>query len=152
MSNWLFERSAFTVGRIEISPNNSTATWTRRESGINDMIKIYDQITGFTWSSNMHRRVRLQISFYLNLYYIMPSCPLLKSIAPCRMSGATCSRVITVGTIRLRSQCPRRMSNLFLLDFLRYFMSYEALATVKVLQNYMVPMKLNGGTSGMLCS
>ncbi|OJA11657.1 hypothetical protein AZE42_08379 [Rhizopogon vesiculosus] len=44
ISNWLFERNAWTVGRIAILHPD------RLDSGINEMIKIYDEITGFTWS------------------------------------------------------------------------------------------------------
>ncbi|OJA16885.1 hypothetical protein AZE42_08501 [Rhizopogon vesiculosus] len=46
VSNWLFERNAFTVGRIAISPDSELA----KESGVNEMIEVYDAVTAFTWS------------------------------------------------------------------------------------------------------
>ncbi|OJA12721.1 hypothetical protein AZE42_02880, partial [Rhizopogon vesiculosus] len=46
ISSWLFERNAFTVGRIAIPLDSPLA----EESGINEMIKIYDAVTAFTWS------------------------------------------------------------------------------------------------------
>ncbi|KAG1860404.1 hypothetical protein F4604DRAFT_1957815 [Suillus subluteus] len=48
ISNWLFERLAFTVGRIPVSSEELA-----NKTGINAMIKIYDQMTTFTWSDDI---------------------------------------------------------------------------------------------------
>ncbi|KAG1814313.1 uncharacterized protein BJ212DRAFT_364751 [Suillus subaureus] len=48
ISNWLFERHAFTVGRI---PVRSVELANR--TGINAMIETYDEMTAFTWSDNI---------------------------------------------------------------------------------------------------
>ncbi|KAG2129723.1 uncharacterized protein EDB93DRAFT_1234411 [Suillus bovinus] len=48
MSNWLFERHAFTVGRIPIRSKELAS-----ETGINAMVNIYDQMTAFTWSNDI---------------------------------------------------------------------------------------------------
>ncbi|KAG1741780.1 uncharacterized protein EDB91DRAFT_1279845 [Suillus paluster] len=48
MSNWLFERMAFTVGRIPLPGE------LQHETGINDMVKTYDEMTAFTWSDEVH--------------------------------------------------------------------------------------------------
>ncbi|KAG1831272.1 hypothetical protein EV424DRAFT_1372572 [Suillus variegatus] len=45
MSNWLFERHAFTVGRIPITSKELEKT-----AGINEMIEKYDKMTVFCWS------------------------------------------------------------------------------------------------------
>ncbi|KAG2129702.1 uncharacterized protein EDB93DRAFT_1234381 [Suillus bovinus] len=55
MSNWLFERHAFTVGRIPIRSEELAS-----ETRINAMVKIYDQMTGFTWSNDIKTIVGLQ--------------------------------------------------------------------------------------------
>ncbi|OAX38629.1 hypothetical protein K503DRAFT_717925 [Rhizopogon vinicolor AM-OR11-026] len=46
ISSWLFERNAFTVGRIPIPLDSPLA----EESGVSEMITIYDAVTAFTWS------------------------------------------------------------------------------------------------------
>ncbi|KAG0703490.1 hypothetical protein DFH29DRAFT_998484 [Suillus ampliporus] len=48
MSNWLFERMSFTVGRIPLPKEP------QHESGINDMVEACDKMTGFTWSDELH--------------------------------------------------------------------------------------------------
>ncbi|KAG1836825.1 hypothetical protein DFJ58DRAFT_817505 [Suillus subalutaceus] len=48
ISNWLFERHAFTVARIPVRSEELA-----NKTGINAMIKIYDQMTAFTWSDNI---------------------------------------------------------------------------------------------------
>ncbi|KAG1777322.1 hypothetical protein EV702DRAFT_969844 [Suillus placidus] len=48
ISNWLFERHAFTVGRIPI-PSDDLGNTTK----INAMVKTYDQMTAFTWSDDI---------------------------------------------------------------------------------------------------
>ncbi|KAG2031074.1 hypothetical protein BDR03DRAFT_986662 [Suillus americanus] len=48
ISNWLFERHAFTVGRIPIFSEELENT-----TRINAMVKTYDQMTAFTWSDNI---------------------------------------------------------------------------------------------------
>ncbi|KAG1855961.1 hypothetical protein F4604DRAFT_1932104 [Suillus subluteus] len=48
ISNWLFERHAFTVGRIPVRSEELA-----NKTGINAMIKIYDQMTAFTWSDDI---------------------------------------------------------------------------------------------------
>lgn len=48
ISNWLFERHAFTVGRISVR-SEEQANKTR----INAMVKTYDRITAFTWSDKI---------------------------------------------------------------------------------------------------
>ncbi|KAG2132300.1 uncharacterized protein EDB93DRAFT_910159 [Suillus bovinus] len=48
MSNWLFERHAFIVGRIPIRSEELA-----NKTGINAMVKIYDQMTACTWSNNI---------------------------------------------------------------------------------------------------
>ncbi|KAG1808038.1 uncharacterized protein BJ212DRAFT_1485318 [Suillus subaureus] len=48
MSNWLFERHAFTVGRIPVLSEELANT-----TGINAMIETYDQMTAFTWSDDI---------------------------------------------------------------------------------------------------
>jgi hypothetical protein len=68
MFNWLFERNAFTVGRIAIPPEDSLA----EDSGINAMIEIYDQTTAFTWSDAVQRKVSRR-GHYANSYYVIPS-------------------------------------------------------------------------------
>ncbi|KAG1746976.1 hypothetical protein EDB19DRAFT_336664 [Suillus lakei] len=47
ISNWLFERHAFTVGRIPVSEELS------KKTEINAMVKTYDQLTAFTWSDKI---------------------------------------------------------------------------------------------------
>jgi len=69
MSNWLFERNAFTVGRIVIPSNDSRA----EDSGINAMVEIYDQMTAFTWSDAVQRKVSRGGRLYANSYYVVPS-------------------------------------------------------------------------------
>ncbi|KAG2029592.1 hypothetical protein BDR03DRAFT_987657 [Suillus americanus] len=48
ISNWLFERHAFTVGRIPVLSKEQA-----NKTGINAMVEIYDKITAFTWSDNI---------------------------------------------------------------------------------------------------
>ncbi|KAG1855963.1 hypothetical protein F4604DRAFT_1590554 [Suillus subluteus] len=48
ISNWLFERHAFTVGRIPLHSEEQA-----NKTGINAMVKIYDEMTAFTWSDDM---------------------------------------------------------------------------------------------------
>ncbi|KAG0703486.1 hypothetical protein DFH29DRAFT_441140 [Suillus ampliporus] len=48
ISNWLFERHAFSVGRISLP-----STQPEHESGINELVQIYDQMTAFTWSEEV---------------------------------------------------------------------------------------------------
>ncbi|KAG2358646.1 hypothetical protein BDR07DRAFT_1462916 [Suillus spraguei] len=48
LSNWLFERNAFTVGRITVRSEELA-----KNTGINKMVEIYDEITAFTWSDNI---------------------------------------------------------------------------------------------------
>ncbi|KAG2072984.1 hypothetical protein BDR04DRAFT_1152865 [Suillus decipiens] len=48
ISNWLFERNAFTVGRIPVNSDGLA-----KKTGINAMVKIYDEMTAFTWSDNI---------------------------------------------------------------------------------------------------
>ncbi|KAG2070359.1 hypothetical protein BDR04DRAFT_1118400 [Suillus decipiens] len=48
ISNWLFERNAFTVGRIPVNSDGLA-----KETGINTMVKIYDEMTAFTWSDKI---------------------------------------------------------------------------------------------------
>ncbi|KAG2358645.1 hypothetical protein BDR07DRAFT_1417213 [Suillus spraguei] len=48
ISNWLFERNAFTVGRITVRSEELA-----KNTGINKMVKIYDEMTAFTWSDNI---------------------------------------------------------------------------------------------------
>ncbi|KAG2031345.1 hypothetical protein BDR03DRAFT_116281 [Suillus americanus] len=48
ISNWLFERHAFTVSRVRVQ-SNELANMT----GINAMIETYDEMTAFTWSDNI---------------------------------------------------------------------------------------------------
>ena len=62
MSNWLFERNAFTVARITIPPNKEPAL----DSGVNEMIKIYDAMTAFTWSDTLKCTVSLRGCLYTN--------------------------------------------------------------------------------------
>ncbi|KAG2085064.1 hypothetical protein BD769DRAFT_553310 [Suillus cothurnatus] len=47
ISNWLFERHAFTVGWIPMFSEELANT-----TGINAMVEIYDQMTTFTWSDS----------------------------------------------------------------------------------------------------
>ncbi|KAG2115581.1 hypothetical protein BD769DRAFT_1073401 [Suillus cothurnatus] len=48
ISNWLFERHAFTVGRIPVFSEELANT-----TGINAMVETYDQMTAFTWSESI---------------------------------------------------------------------------------------------------
>ncbi|KAG1814311.1 uncharacterized protein BJ212DRAFT_1588349 [Suillus subaureus] len=48
ISNWLFERHAFTVGRIPLRSEEQA-----NKTGINAMVKIYDEMTAFTWSDDI---------------------------------------------------------------------------------------------------
>ncbi|KAG2079289.1 hypothetical protein BDR04DRAFT_1086513 [Suillus decipiens] len=48
ISNWLFERNAFTVGRLIVCSEELA-----KNTGINEMVKIYDEMTAFTWSDNI---------------------------------------------------------------------------------------------------
>ncbi|KAG2072976.1 hypothetical protein BDR04DRAFT_1152861 [Suillus decipiens] len=48
ISNWLFERNAFTVSRIRVRSEELA-----RNTGINRMVEIYDEMTVFTWSDNI---------------------------------------------------------------------------------------------------
>ncbi|KAG2361898.1 hypothetical protein BDR07DRAFT_1461189 [Suillus spraguei] len=43
ISNWLFERNAFTVGRIPVRSEKLA-----KKTGINEMVKVYDEMTAFT--------------------------------------------------------------------------------------------------------
>jgi hypothetical protein len=52
ISNWLFERRAFTIGRIVLNGNNP------EEEEINGMIKCYDRLTDFCWPANWQELVR----------------------------------------------------------------------------------------------
>ncbi|KAG0696443.1 hypothetical protein DFH29DRAFT_879354 [Suillus ampliporus] len=47
VSNWLFERMAFTVGRISLPKEP------QHESAINEMVQTYDQMTAFAWSDQV---------------------------------------------------------------------------------------------------
>jgi hypothetical protein len=67
VSNWLFERNAFTVGRIAIPFDSPLA----EESGINEMIKIYDAVTAFTWSDVVRSTVSPRGFFYAISYYVV---------------------------------------------------------------------------------
>jgi len=53
ISNWLLERNAFTVGRIAIPSDDLLAG----DSAINEMINVYDQMTGFSWSNAVQQIV-----------------------------------------------------------------------------------------------
>ncbi|KAG1723266.1 hypothetical protein EDB19DRAFT_2029127 [Suillus lakei] len=48
ISNWLFERHAFTVGRLPVQSEELS-----NKTGINAMVKTYDQMTAFTWSDKI---------------------------------------------------------------------------------------------------
>ncbi|KAG1717685.1 hypothetical protein EDB19DRAFT_1179074 [Suillus lakei] len=48
ISNWLFERHAFTVGRLPVQSEELS-----NKTGINAMVKNYDQMTAFTWSDKI---------------------------------------------------------------------------------------------------
>ncbi|KAG2072970.1 hypothetical protein BDR04DRAFT_1152855 [Suillus decipiens] len=48
LSNWLFERHAFTVGRIPVQSEELA-----KKTGINTMVELYDEMTAFTWSDNI---------------------------------------------------------------------------------------------------
>ncbi|KAG2072975.1 hypothetical protein BDR04DRAFT_1073342 [Suillus decipiens] len=48
ISNWLFERNAFTVSRIPVRSEELA-----KNTGINKMVEIYDEMTAFTWSDNI---------------------------------------------------------------------------------------------------
>jgi hypothetical protein len=52
MSNWLFERHACTIGRIEVS---SKALENKDE--INAMVELYDEMTAFTWPGEIKNAV-----------------------------------------------------------------------------------------------
>ena len=132
MSNWLFERCAFTVGRIVISPGGNLAM----DSGVNEMIQVYDAITAFTWSDDVRPTVSPRDCVYTISYDVVPSCQILQLIPLCWVSETSCSKYMRESTVRLRqlnfrSQCPWRISNTFPLDFLQCCTLYKALATVK---------------------
>jgi hypothetical protein len=55
ISNWLFERHAFTVGRIPVFSEELANT-----TGINAMVETYDQMTAFTWSESIKTMVSLR--------------------------------------------------------------------------------------------
>ncbi|KAG2358626.1 hypothetical protein BDR07DRAFT_263557 [Suillus spraguei] len=48
LSNWLFERNAFTVGRIPVRSEELA-----KKTGINTMVELYDHMTAFTWSDGI---------------------------------------------------------------------------------------------------
>ncbi|KAG2358483.1 hypothetical protein BDR07DRAFT_1362015 [Suillus spraguei] len=48
LSNWLFERNAFTVGRIPVQSEELA-----KKTGINTMVELYDKITEFSWSDDI---------------------------------------------------------------------------------------------------
>ncbi|KAG2358618.1 hypothetical protein BDR07DRAFT_1611785 [Suillus spraguei] len=48
LSNWLFERHAFTVGRIPVRSEELA-----KKTGINTMVELYDHMTAFTWSDGI---------------------------------------------------------------------------------------------------
>ncbi|KAG2358634.1 hypothetical protein BDR07DRAFT_1489232 [Suillus spraguei] len=48
LSNWLFERNAFTVGRIPVQSEELA-----KKTGINTMVELYDKMTAFTWSDGI---------------------------------------------------------------------------------------------------
>ncbi|KAG2072981.1 hypothetical protein BDR04DRAFT_375441 [Suillus decipiens] len=61
ISNWLFERNAFAVGRITIRSEELA-----KNTGINKMAKIYDEMTAFTWSDIIKTIVSLQDYHYFS--------------------------------------------------------------------------------------
>lgn len=77
ISNWLLERNAFIVGHIVIPSHDSLA----KDSGINEMIEMYDQITAFTWSDAMQRIVSPRGYFHIHSNNVVPSYQLLQLIA-----------------------------------------------------------------------
>ncbi|KAG2361293.1 hypothetical protein BDR07DRAFT_1359144 [Suillus spraguei] len=48
LSNWLFERNAFTVGRIPVQSEELA-----KKTGINTMVELYDKMTEFSWSDDI---------------------------------------------------------------------------------------------------
>ncbi|KAG2366672.1 hypothetical protein BDR07DRAFT_1479897 [Suillus spraguei] len=48
LSNWLFERNAFTVGRIPVRSEELA-----KKTGINTMVELYDKMTAFSWSDDI---------------------------------------------------------------------------------------------------
>ncbi|KAG2355005.1 hypothetical protein BDR07DRAFT_1464761 [Suillus spraguei] len=48
LSNWLFERHAFTVGRIPVQSEELA-----KNTGINTMVELYDKMTAFSWSDDI---------------------------------------------------------------------------------------------------
>jgi hypothetical protein len=89
------------VGRITIPSDSDVA----KDSGINEMVEMYDQITAFTWSGAVRDEVSPWDYFYSHSDYIVPSCQMPESITQCWVSERNCLRRMRVGTISLRSKC-----------------------------------------------
>ncbi|KAG2358622.1 hypothetical protein BDR07DRAFT_1611788 [Suillus spraguei] len=48
LSNWLFERNAFAIGRIPVRSEELA-----KKTGINTMVELYDKMTEFSWSDDI---------------------------------------------------------------------------------------------------
>jgi hypothetical protein len=67
ISNWLFERHAYTIGRIKFKIRPGERKFIKNEAEINVMIKLYDRMTAFTWSDEIKTIVSRRDCFYYQL-------------------------------------------------------------------------------------
>ena len=72
ISNWLFERRAFVIGRILMDGK------TEEEEEINKMIKLYDELTEFCWPPGWRKLVSFSNAL------VFPDCILMFNRKTCR--------------------------------------------------------------------